>query len=92
MAKRKITVTVDEELVETAQALGAESLSSVVNRALAQEVDRRARAAALARLLAEWDAAFGPVDRAAAAWAAEVFDEIDGVAGDPGGAPQVGAA
>jgi len=92
MAKRKITVTVDEELVETAQALGAESLSSVVNRALAQEVDRRARAAALARLLAEWDAAHGPVDPAAAAWAGEVFDQLDGVAGDPGDAKRAGAA
>lgn len=78
MAKRKITVTVDEELVETAHALGTESLSSVVNQALAQEVDRRARSAALGRLLAEWEERLGPVDDAAAAWASAAFDALDG--------------
>ena len=38
MAKRKITVTVDESLVDQVQALGAASLSSVVNEALEREV------------------------------------------------------
>src|SRR5438094_10650963 len=80
MAKRKITVTVDENLVETVQALGAESMSSVVNAALTNEVDRRARAAALGRLLAVWDAAYGPVPDAAAASAAADFDDLDAVA------------
>ncbi len=83
MAKRKITVTVDEELVETAHALGAESLSSVVNRALEREVDRRARHATLGRLLAEWDEAHGPVDEDTAAWASAQFDRVDGAADDP---------
>ncbi len=91
MAKRKITVTVDEELVETAHTLGAESLSSVVNQALAQEVDRRARAAALGRLLADWETRLGPVDAEATAWAVAAFDDLDGVDGDrsaePGRAP-----
>lgn len=41
MAKRKITVTVDDDLVEAVQRLGAESLSSVVNAALARDVERR---------------------------------------------------
>lgn len=80
MAKRKITVTVDEDLVETAQALGAESLSSVVNQALAREVDRRARSAALGRLLADWEERLGPVDDAASAWASATFDTLDGTA------------
>jgi predicted transcriptional regulator len=80
MAKRKITVTVDEELVESVQALGAESLSAVVNEALAQEVERRARAAALGRLLADWDAAHGPVATEEAAAAAAAFDDLDAVA------------
>ena len=95
MAKRKITVTVDEELVETAHALGADSLSSVVNRALEREVDRRARHAALGRLLAEWDAAHGPVKDDTAAWAATQFDRLDGVkddAGEDGPSAQPGAA
>lgn len=80
MAKRKITVTVDEGLVDTVQALGAESLSAVVNEALAHEVERRARAAALGRLLAEWDATYGPVAPEAAAAAAAAFDDLDAVA------------
>ncbi len=73
-------MTVDEDLVETVQALGAESLSAVVNEALAHEVERRARAAALGRLLAEWDAAYGPVTAEAAAAAAAAFDDLDAVA------------
>jgi hypothetical protein len=80
MAKRKITVTVDEDLVEAVQDLGAESLSSVINAALASEVDRRARASALERLLAEWDAEFGPVPAAVAASAAAAFDDLDATA------------
>ncbi|HEV7535907.1 MAG TPA: type II toxin-antitoxin system CcdA family antitoxin [Acidimicrobiia bacterium] len=80
MAKRKITVTVDEELVETVQALGAESLSAVVNEALATEVQRRARAAALGRLLSDWDVAYGPVSAKAAAAASAAFDDLDAVA------------
>ena len=83
MAKRKITVTVDEDLVESVQALGAESLSAVVNDALAAEVERRARAAALGRLLAGWDAAFGPVSGDVAAAAAAAFDDVDAVAAAP---------
>ena len=73
-------MTVDEDLVETVQALGSESLSAVVNEALAAEVERRARAAALGRMLADWDAAFGPVSGKAAAAAADAFDDADAVA------------
>ena len=41
MAKRKITVTVDEELVDLAHAFGEEKLSAVVNTAwLAEHVER----------------------------------------------------
>lgn len=88
MAKRKITVTVDEGLVRTVQVLGAESLSSVVNAALANEVDRRARAAALARMLDEWDADFGTVPaEAATAAAAAAFDDLDAVGAAPAPAP-----
>jgi hypothetical protein len=87
MAKRKITVTVDEDLVESVQALGAESLSAVVNEALAAEVERRARRAALGRLLADWDAALGPVSEEAAAAAAAAFDDADAVAVAPAARP-----
>jgi hypothetical protein len=77
MAKRKITVTVDDDLVETVLAQGEQSLSSVVNAALAKEVDRRARSAALGRLVAEWEEALGPVSSQAAAEAAAAFDDLD---------------
>jgi len=87
MAKRKITVTVDADLVESVQTLGAESLSAVVNEALTHEVERRARAAALGRLLAEWDEKFGPVDEDAAARAAAAFDDLDAVAAQPEAPP-----
>jgi hypothetical protein len=83
MAKRKITVTVDEGLVSAVQAFGAESLSSVVNEALSREVERRARAAALGHLLAGWDASFGPVSPRAAARAAAAFDDLDGTSAAP---------
>lgn len=73
-------MTVDEDLVDTVQALGAESLSAVVNEALSYEVERRARAAALGRLLADWDATYGPVADEAAAAAAAAFDDVDAVA------------
>ncbi len=82
MAKRKITVTVDDDLVDAVQALGAGSLSAAVNAALAAEVERRARAAALGRLLAGWDAAHGPVPDDVAAHASAAFDDADAVA-DP---------
>ena len=87
MAKRKITVTVDEDLVQSVQALGSESLSAVVNEALAAEVERRARAAALGRLLADWDASFGPVSGEAAAAAADAFNDVDAVAAAPATRP-----
>ncbi len=78
MAKRKITVTVDEGLVEQAQRLGVESLSAVVNEALAAHVERLARRAALRRLLDDWDLEHGPVSEEAAAEARTAFDELDG--------------
>jgi hypothetical protein len=81
MVKRKITVTVDESLVEAVQALGAGSLSGVVNAALAEEVDRRARSAALGRLLADWEEAFGPVPGDFVAEAVAAFDDLDATAG-----------
>lgn len=83
MAKRKITVTVDDDLVEAVHSLGATSLSSVVNDALAREVERRARAAALDRLLVDWDATLGPVSAVAAAAARAAFDDLDAVATAP---------
>ncbi|MGH8886355.1 MAG: type II toxin-antitoxin system CcdA family antitoxin [Egibacteraceae bacterium] len=80
MAKRKITVTVDEGLVEEAHLLGVESLSAVVNEALAAHVERLARRAALRQLLDDWERELGPVSEAAATEARATFDELDGTA------------
>jgi hypothetical protein len=81
MAKRKITVTVDEELVDLAHALGDDaSLSGVVNDALGGHVERLGRLAALRELLDGWDAAHGPTSTQAEEAARAVFDELDALA------------
>ena len=74
MAKRKITVTVDEELVDLARQFGEEKLSAVVNTALADHVERLGRLASLRELLDRWEAAAGPVSAEAQAEAAGAFD------------------
>ena len=87
MAKRKVTVTVDEEIVEQARALGVgPSLSAVVNDALAAHIERLARRAALGELLDAWDEQLGPVPDADQAAARTAFDDLDGVATDKGAA------
>ena len=75
MAKRKITVTVDEELVDLAHAFGEDKLSAVVNTALAEHVERLGRLATLRQLLDRWEAQSGPVSPQARADAAAAFDE-----------------
>lgn len=76
-------MTVDEHLVETAQDLGAGSLSSLVNMALANELDRRARHASLGRLLSSWEAELGPVPVAEAEAASAGFGDLDASAALP---------
>jgi len=79
MAKRKITVTVDEALVEFVRA-DDESLSAVVNAALMAEVAKRARHKALVAMLDDLDARFGPVSAEVLDTARAAFDELDAVA------------
>ncbi len=78
MAKRKITVSVDEELVDMAHALGDDKLSAVVNTALAEHVERLGRLATLRQLLDHWEAQAGPVPPEVRADAAAAFDEAEG--------------
>jgi post-segregation antitoxin (ccd killing protein) len=78
MAKRKITVTVDEELVDLAHEFGEEKLSAVVNTALAEHVERLGRLATLRQLLDQWDAQAGPLPPDVRADAVAAFDEADG--------------
>ncbi|MGH9114696.1 MAG: hypothetical protein ACRDWW_02590 [Acidimicrobiales bacterium] len=80
MVKRKITVTVDENLVEDVKVLGTDSLSAVVNSALASELERRSRAVALKRLIEDWDGRLGPVHSEVAEAAGAAFDDLDATA------------
>lgn len=87
MAKRKVTVTIDGELLDLLRDQGAENVSAAINEALAEHAERVGRLAALRSQLDRWDAEFGPVPARAARDARRAFDDLDGV-----GAPGRGAA
>lgn len=87
MAKRKVTVTIDEELLDLLREQGAENVSAAVNEALAEHAERVGRLAALRSQLDRWDRQFGPVSAKAASEAQRAFDELDGLS-----APDRGAA
>ncbi|MGI9016730.1 MAG: hypothetical protein ACR2HR_06440 [Euzebya sp.] len=78
MAKRKITVTVDERLVKLLRADDV-AMSSVVNESLVQFYERRARREALGRMLDDWNAEHGPISEHAEREAMAAFDELDAV-------------
>jgi antitoxin CcdA len=61
MAKRKISVSLDEDLVEELEA-GGEALSAQVNEAIRVELTRRRRQRLLREMLDELDEALGPPD------------------------------
>jgi antitoxin CcdA len=60
-AKRKVSLTLDADLVAEAEAAG-ENLSAQVNLALRDDLARRRRHRALGALLARLDAEQGPLD------------------------------
>ena len=62
-AKRKVSISLDEELVSALEA-ESESLSSQVNDAVRIEFMRRRRRALLGEMLAEFERTVGPVDEA----------------------------
>ncbi len=63
--KDRITITVDAELIraghEAVQAGHADSLSSWVNLALTERVERERRLGAMARAVLEYEAKFGEI-------------------------------
>lgn len=61
LTKRKVSVSLDEDLVEELER-EEEGLSAQVNMAVRAELERRRRNRLLAELLAELDAKYGPVD------------------------------
>lgn len=82
MRMARVNITIPDDLLEHARTAGL-NVSRLAAAALVEELDRRAKVAALDAYLAEMDAEFGPVPDAelqeAAAWA----DDL--VAGRPGG-------
>jgi predicted transcriptional regulator len=67
--KRRITLNLDEDVVEALESLGGRSLSATVNAALRQAVEYEAHRAAMLRWLDELDAKYGaptPEEMAAA--------------------------
>jgi Arc/MetJ family transcription regulator len=79
MAKRKITVTIDDSVLTAMELLGVENLSATVNAALVAELETLGHRASLGELLAQWDSAHGPVSEADRNAAAAAFAELDGV-------------
>ncbi|HXP22235.1 MAG TPA: type II toxin-antitoxin system CcdA family antitoxin [Streptosporangiaceae bacterium] len=63
--KRKISVTLDSDLVAAVEADGAENLSARVNAALRADLDSRRRRRALGELLDKLAGERGPLDSAA---------------------------
>ena len=63
LTKRKISVSVDEDLVAELET-GKESLSAQVNEALRERVERSRRRRLLGELLDELDGRLGPPDEA----------------------------
>ncbi|HEV7829488.1 MAG TPA: type II toxin-antitoxin system CcdA family antitoxin [Pseudonocardiaceae bacterium] len=59
--KRKISVSLDENLIAELEA-GGEALSGQINRAVRSEIERRRRSRLLSEFLDELDAERGAVD------------------------------
>ncbi|MEV4419302.1 type II toxin-antitoxin system CcdA family antitoxin [Patulibacter sp. NPDC049589] len=72
----RVNITVPDAVLEQARTAGL-NVSRVASRALAEELDRRARILALDRYLGELEDELGPVpedeQRAARAWADGAF-------------------
>ena len=89
MRMARVNVTIPDELLGRARAAGL-NVSRVASAALSEELDRRARIAALDDYLCELDATLGPVseaDQAAARdWADRAFGALPAAAVDAGAA------
>ena len=78
MRKRRITLNLDEDLLEAPQAVGRPSVSAVANDALRQAVTTDAHRAALLRWLDELDSEHGAPTAANFALADALLDEAQG--------------
>lgn len=74
MATRKISVSVEEDLVDAMQdRVGPRGVSRFVSRAIRHELEREE----LGELLAELEGILGPPDESLMAEAAAAFDRVD---------------
>jgi len=78
MKKRRVTLNLDEDVVEALQAVAGRSLSAVTNEALRQAVTAEAHRAALLRWLDELDEQHGRPSPADLALADGLLDEAEG--------------
>jgi hypothetical protein len=76
MAKEKVTLTVDADVLRELRGLvGARSLSAAVDSAIAAYVQRARHLAAVDDWLAELEREHGPVPTETLEWAARVVDQ-----------------
>jgi hypothetical protein len=74
MATRKISVSVEEDLVDAVQdRVGPRGVSRFVSRAIRHELEREE----LSELLAELEEVLGPPDERVMAEAAAAFDQVE---------------
>ena len=83
MKKRRVTLNLDEDLVEALEAMEGRSLSAVANEALREAVADEAHRAALLRWLDELNREYGAPTEADLAAADALLDEVTGLR--PGG-------
>ncbi len=79
MKKRRVTLNLDEDLVEALEAVEGRSLSAVANDALRQAIAVEAHRAALLRWLDELDHQYGAPTEADLAAADALLDAVEGI-------------
>lgn len=79
MAKRKVTVTIDAQLLDRLRQLSDAPLSQEVNAALGLRVADLEHHRGLGLFLDEHEAKYGLPSDEAMAWAQQAFDEADGI-------------
>ena len=76
MSKEKVTLTLDTEQLDELRALvGARSLSSTVDQAVASYLSRLRHLRAVDEWLAELEAEHGPIEPETLEWAARIVDD-----------------
>jgi hypothetical protein len=83
MPKEKVTLTLDTDQLEELRSLvGARSLSSTVDQAVASYLSRLRHLRAVDEWLAELEAEHGPVEPETLQWAARIVDDWEST-GEP---------